>query len=535
MRGTIDRERRIDTVLVSDPLVGTFINGKFRVIEAIGQGGMGAVYRAEQLPLGRTVAIKVLRNRPGVSDVDPAFQRRFFLEASLCAKLSHANIVTIYDYGRIEGVSEEAYFMAMELLDGETLHARLRRSGGQLSLADSLSIALEIARGLREAHRTGIVHRDLKPGNVMLVPDAEAGEKVKILDFGLVKQLEGGDREDLTQEGSFLGSPKYMSPEQIDRADVDHRADLYSLGVIMFQCLCGRVPYDGPSSMQILLAHVASPIPTMRERNPLSDVPPDVEALVRKLLAKSPSDRHASAEDLVRALRTMREQLGLATRATQQSQDQTTTDAMPPDPSGSLVAASMTEPRASGAPEMPPARSRVVAAVLVMAGLLALGSAGVVMVRRSRAATRSVSEATVAAPSAPVIRIESTPGGAVVSELGRNIGITPLTLPVDADLTGVRHFTLALEGYQPYALDHAASPHGATLTASLVPAPPAVPAVAATQTDAGSLATGDLPGGQRVIRHVPRVGTRPVTTPAGSTGNPGTTPNAHPLDIMTER
>ncbi|MEI8254241.1 MAG: serine/threonine-protein kinase, partial [Deltaproteobacteria bacterium] len=416
-------------------------------------------------------------------------------------------------------------------LDGETLHARLRRSGGRLSIADSLTVTLEIARGLREAHRTGIVHRDLKPGNVMLVPDAETGERVKILDFGLVKQLEGDDREDLTQEGSFLGSPKYMSPEQIDRGEVDHRADLYALGVIMFQCLCGRVPYDGPSSMQILLAHVASPIPTMKERNPLSEVPPTLEAIARKLLAKNPDHRHASAEELVRELRAQRDEFGLSARATQNTSDGSTVDAMSPEPSGSLVAASTTELRTSNAPEVPAARSRVLASALVVAGLMALGSAAVVIVRRSRTAPRATTETSSVAPSAPVIRIESTPGGAVVSELGRNVGITPLTLPVDANTTGVRHFTLALEGYQQQVLDHAASPQGARLVANLLPAPPAVVATVIV-ADAGSTAAPvEPPDGPRVVRRGTRVGSHPGTT----TATQGATTVTPPLEIMTER
>lgn len=514
---------------MSDPLVGTIINGKFRVIEAIGHGGMGAVYRAEQLPLGRIVAVKVLRNRPGVADTDPAFQRRFFLEASLCAKLSHANIVTIYDYGRIEALPEEAYFMAMELLEGETLHARLRRSGGPLSIAESLSIAIEIARGLREAHRSGIVHRDLKPGNVMLVPDAETGEKVKILDFGLVKQLDGGNVDDLTQEGSFLGSPKYMSPEQIDRGEVDYRADLYSLGVILFQCLCGRVPYDGPSSMQVLLAHVASPIPTMRERNPLAEVPPGLEALVRKLLAKKPADRHSSAEELVRDLRAQREEHGLTSRRTPASDDHTTSDASLPEPSGSLVTGSIAEHRTSRAPGVPPVRSRAVAGAFVVAGLMALGSAAVVMVRRSRSVSRPAPVADLTA----VIHIESTPGGAVVTERGRNIGVTPLTLPIDTnnpnDL-GVRHFGLTLEGYRPYTLEGTASRRAARFSATLVPAAPMARLVVAPIDAAAVPAPIVLPGEPPISAHVVRRGPRGAHPPDATTALP-----PHPLDIMPER
>jgi serine/threonine-protein kinase len=525
---------------VTDPLVGLVINGKFRVVEAIGQGGMGAVYRAEQQPLGRIVAVKVLRNKPGVLQVDPAFQRRFFLEASLCAKLSHPNIVTVYDYGRIETVPEEAYFMAMELLEGETLHSRLRKSGGALPIGDVLSITLEIARGLREAHRNGIVHRDLKPGNVMLVPDAEAGEKVKILDFGLVKQVEGDNREDLTQEGSFLGSPKYMSPEQIDKADVDHRTDLYSLGVIMYQALCGKVPFDGPSSMQILLAHVASPIPSMKDRNPLSDVPPLLENLVRKLLAKNPADRFANADELIRELRAIQPQLGVATRGkfAQATGDHPMADGMPVEPSGSLVAASLSERRPSMVAPLSPTRSKAVAAALVFIGIAALGSAGAMMMKKSAAPVRAAAPtaANVAPPpprSEPstdptpaTVRIESNPPGAVITENGQNLGVTPLALSVDPARTETRHFLLSLNGYQQYTLDQPPTRENARVVAILVPAaPPSADTSAAASAHA---ANGNTHANSRSRARGNRAA-------SGSANGANGTPVGHGLEIMTER
>ncbi len=530
---------------MTDPLVGLVINGKFRVVEPIGQGGMGAVYRAEQQPLGRIVAVKVLRNKPGVLQVDPAFQRRFFLEASLCAKLSHPNVVTIYDYGRIEQIPDEAYFMAMELLEGETLHTRLRKSGGSLSVADTLTLALDIARGLREAHRNGIVHRDLKPGNVMLVPDAESGEKVKILDFGLVKQVEGDNREDLTQEGSFLGSPKYMSPEQIDKAEVDHRTDLYALGVIMFQALCGRVPFDGPSSMQILLAHVASPIPSLAERNPAVSVPASVEALVRKLLAKNPAERHANADELIRDLRALQQQLGISTRGYigQVTGDHPAGEAYPIEPSGSLVGASLSE-RSATIPQLPPARSKAVAVLLVTIGIGALGSAvAMIMHRDARhaASTAPVSaSATTQTPTpTPVplpatVRIESMPSGALITENGQNIGVTPLALTMDPARTETRHLMLALNGYQPYPLEQPPVRENSRIVAMLV-ATPATPTVAVANPTAPEPGTAANPttAGSSGRHHGRRNGG------ASSTGTTTTTTtgqsSGHGLEIMMER
>ncbi|MEI8254196.1 MAG: serine/threonine-protein kinase, partial [Deltaproteobacteria bacterium] len=167
---------------MSDPLVGTLINGKFRVIEAIGQGGMGSVYRAEQLPLGRIVAVKVLRTKAGVSDVDPAFQRRFFLEASLCAKLSHANVVTIYDSGETD---DGLPYIVMELLDGESLRELLTR--GPLPLETVAALGLQMARGLARAHDLGVVHRDLKPENIFIVKTESGEPLLKLVDFGIAR------------------------------------------------------------------------------------------------------------------------------------------------------------------------------------------------------------------------------------------------------------------------------------------------------------------------------------------------------------
>jgi serine/threonine protein kinase len=252
----------------SDPLLGAVINGKFRIVGVVAAGGMGKIYRAEQLPLGRPVAIKVLHARYTRSEQDPAFQKRFFLEASILSKLQHPNIVTVFDYGRIEEAEEEAYFMAMEYLPGETLHRRLK-AHGPLSTGDALALARQIARGLREAHRHGVVHRDLKPSNVMLVPEDDGAENLKILDFGLVKVL-ADDSEELTKEGSFLGSPRYMSPEQIAHGRVDLRTDVYSLGVILYQCLTGSYALrGGDNSVHILMAHLQMPVPSLREKKPL--------------------------------------------------------------------------------------------------------------------------------------------------------------------------------------------------------------------------------------------------------------------------
>ncbi len=289
------------------PLEGVTINGKYRLTRAIGVGGMGAVYHAEQLVLNRTVAVKVLNVDKRLMKSDPNFERRFFLEASLSAKIQHPNVVTVFDYGEIEG-PDGGYFIAMEYLAGGTLQARLHE--GPMSVSAALILASGIARGLREAHKQNVVHRDLKPSNVILVEDEDGGERPKIVDFGLVKSLDDDLSEDLTQQGTFLGSPKYMSPEQMKNIPLDGRTDLYSLGVILYQCLCGSVPFDGTSSMQILVGHATDLPPWFRDRAPHLDIPEPVELLVRKLLEKDRENRPESADAFLRELRSINASTG---------------------------------------------------------------------------------------------------------------------------------------------------------------------------------------------------------------------------------
>src|SRR3954468_24070450 len=202
-----------------DELIGRVINDRFRIISVIARGGMGRVYRAEQVPLGRLVAIKTLDPRSHTGDADPQFQQRFFLEASVASKLQHPNTVTVFDYGR---TADDLYFIAMELVEGPPL-LNLVRSEAPLPADRVIHIAMQIARSLREAHRLDVIHRDLKPGNVLLTTHGDEDDFVKVLDFGLVKNIETEASQELTKAGLFMGSPKYMSPEQIRGDRVDGR------------------------------------------------------------------------------------------------------------------------------------------------------------------------------------------------------------------------------------------------------------------------------------------------------------------------
>jgi eukaryotic-like serine/threonine-protein kinase len=280
-----------------DPLIGRLINGRFKIVSVIARGGMGKVYKAEQSPLGRLCALKVLSPKYE-GDRDPEFHKRFFLEASTAARLTHANTVTIFDYGQ-DG--DDLYYIAMEFIEGRTLHRTIREEG-PFDEARVALIASQICRSLREAHGLGVVHRDLKPGNILLTDRADERDVVKVLDFGLVKDVTG-EAEDLTQAGLFMGSPKYMAPEQILGGEITQRTDIYSLGVMMFEMLTGKVPFDRGASVGTLMAHVNDPVPPMRSVNPKLQASPTAENIVARCLEKDPNKRFASMKDLLNALK----------------------------------------------------------------------------------------------------------------------------------------------------------------------------------------------------------------------------------------
>jgi serine/threonine-protein kinase len=281
-----------------DPLIGRVINDRFKINALIARGGMGKVYRAEQAPLGRVCAIKVL-NPNYAGEHDPEFHKRFFLEASIASKLTHPNTVTIFDYGRTD---DDIYYMAMEYLEGHTLHRAIREAG-HFPEERAAHVARQICRALREAHSLGVIHRDLKPANIFLVEHGDETDFVKVLDFGLVKNVSENKGEDLTQTGLFMGSPKYMAPEQIRGDRVDARTDIYALGIIMYEMITGKVPFDRPNSVNILMAHVNEEAPPMRQMNPAINLSPAIEETVGRCMAKDPDQRFRSMDEVLAALK----------------------------------------------------------------------------------------------------------------------------------------------------------------------------------------------------------------------------------------
>lgn len=282
----------------ADLLVGRVLDGKFRLERVLAKGGSGRVYLATQVNLDRDVAIKVMR--PDVESEDAVrFEERFFREASLAGQLNHPHVVTVHDYGRgADGVC----FLAMELLAGRSLKDRMKE--GPLPPEEALPIFEQVVRGLRHAHRAGLVHRDMKPGNVQLVPGEDGHAFAKILDFGLVR-LEDTNSE-ITREGYFVGTPHYSAPEQVMAKPVDGRADLYSVGVMLYRALCGRLPYWSKDGMAIALSHCQDPYPPMKERAPGVEVPAELEAIVQRCMKKRPEDRYPDASALLQDLRAAR-------------------------------------------------------------------------------------------------------------------------------------------------------------------------------------------------------------------------------------
>ncbi|HEX3477770.1 MAG TPA: serine/threonine-protein kinase [Kofleriaceae bacterium] len=268
--------------------------GNYDVVSQIGEGGMGVVYLARHAMLGRAVAIKVLRAARSDGDL----VARLFNEARAATAVRHPAIVDVYDVGFLE---DRRAYIVMEYLEGESLAARIRR--GCATVEATLIIVRAIARALQAVHARGIVHRDLKPDNVFLVPDPETPgrERVKILDFGIAKLREAPGSIGPTVTGTLLGTPIYMSPEQCrgDRT-IDHRTDLYALGCVAYEMLCGQPPFAGDAPGDVIARHqYVEPAPLRRVR---ADVPAGVDRLVLRLLEKRRADRYRSAADVVRAI-----------------------------------------------------------------------------------------------------------------------------------------------------------------------------------------------------------------------------------------
>ncbi|MFL5396915.1 MAG: serine/threonine-protein kinase [Myxococcales bacterium] len=295
-----------------DALIGRTIGGRYRIVGTVGLGGMGRVYDAVQSPLDRHVAIKVLL---GGHAHDAAFRRRFMLEAAVTSKLTHPNTVTLFDYGEHDGI----YYIAMELLKGRTLSDVVRQEGA-LSQERAIHIAQQVCRSLSEAHSQGVIHRDLKPANVMLLSQRHELDFAKVLDFGLVKFFTDGV-DGHTHQGTFVGTPHYVSPEQARDEQPDPRSDVYSLGILIYLMLTGHVPFHAASAVEVLVKQLnEQPVPP-RERRPDLNIDPQLEALVLRCLAKQRDERVQSMDELLAALTQVRSHIVTQARSVARGPD----------------------------------------------------------------------------------------------------------------------------------------------------------------------------------------------------------------------
>jgi eukaryotic-like serine/threonine-protein kinase len=445
-----------------DPFVGRTLDGRYLIERVLGEGGMGIVYAGRHKVIGKKVAIKVLRVEMAT---DGDVTERFLQEARAASAIGNPHIIDISDFGQLP---DGATYFVMEFLDGKSLSQIAAETGGPMPVGRIGHIAKQMAQALAAAHAANIVHRDLKPDNVMLVNRGHEKDFVKILDFGIAKV--GGGTKKMTRAGSVFGTPHYMSPEQAAGAAVDHRTDVYALGVMLYEMASGKVPFDADNFMGILTQHMyKAPVP-IRALVPEVDVSPGLEAIVLKCLTKKPEGRYATMGELLADLEKL--EGGLLPDAVQEMMARSGGFNVPADYFRSTA---MPAP-VPASPVLPIKRWPIYAVIAAVA--TAIGVAGVVVVAKSsnstaepsreppRAATTSAAAApiapppTTATPSAttvlappaqPAIRhevlVSVAPGDAKLSRDGKDLGPQPVALHLsDGEVALV---VITRKGYKP--------------------------------------------------------------------------------------
>jgi predicted Ser/Thr protein kinase len=313
----------------ADPFVGTVLLGRVRIVRTLARGGMGKVYYGEQTGLGRACAVKVLDPRLASAEAGD-FAKRFLLEASVASKIAHPNVVTVFDYGE---TADQSCFIAMEYLEGRTLADEIKK--GPLDARRAVHIGRQIARALREAHGLGVVHRDVKPGNVFLMQRDEDDDFVKVLDFGLVGEVQDPQDGAPGADVRIMGSPRYMAPEQVQGKASDVRTDVYALGAVIYAMLAGHAPFERATDLATMMAQVSdSPPPLGAQVSGLPGLPAGLEALVLRCLAKDPDDRYATMDALLEGLRPL-EDSSTAAGSTRGARPPAVVVQAPPPPSRS--------------------------------------------------------------------------------------------------------------------------------------------------------------------------------------------------------
>ncbi len=450
---------------------GTILAERYRIHDLVGRGGMGAVYRAEHLALGNTVAVKVLRASHGAhADIVRRFQR----EAVAASQIRHPGIVEVTDFGQ---TPDGRFYLAMELVDGETLARRLARLG-PLVPAEAVSLVRALARALGAAHARGIYHRDIKPENVLLARDGS----VKLADFGIARLAEGPRDARETAAGLIFGTPHYMSPEQAAGQRQDGRSDVYALGVLLFELLTGAPPYLGASATHVLAAHLLSPVPRLPPQGPHGAIPRTLADLVARMMAKTAAERPATMAEVEAALdavlagqelplpaprvlpRTRIALVGLALVAATVAIALVTRGARSPaaaSTSGPGPASAGTSPVPGVTPPIPASPPR-----LPQDGASGPVAATVAAMPASRSPSAPPARAERPLPIA--VELRSTPAGARVTLHGRPLGHTPLSVRLPPDRTLLLVFEA--DGRQSIA-ERVRARAGLVVTAHLPPAP----------------------------------------------------------------
>ena len=290
---------------VVDPLIGLEVAERYRIVEQLGRGGMGIVYRVEHTRIGKLLAMKLLT---GELSMNKEIVRRFKLEALTVSKLSSPHTVQVFDYG----VWNHLTYLVMELVEGQHLARALKRDG-PMPFERLGPLVVQVCASLAEAHAKGIVHRDVKPENIMLIADVHGMEVAKVLDFGLAKLRENPDLNAVTLQGAVVGTPYFMSPEQVTGDEIDGRSDIYSLGAVMFRALTGTYPFQATTPLGMFSKHMTAPPPSPIERKPDLGIPPRIDALVQQCMSKAPDERPPDVESLCEEIINELEAMGLET------------------------------------------------------------------------------------------------------------------------------------------------------------------------------------------------------------------------------
>ena len=451
--------------------MGETVSGRFIIKRLLGEGGMGKVYLAEQLPMGRKVALKVLR--PDLSS-DEGAVKRFFREALAVSRLQHPNTVTLFDYGESE---KGDVFIAMEYLEGMSLKDLLAVSN-KTSADRALNIIAQVALSLAEAHRKEIVHRDLKPDNIILADIDGQRDFVKVIDFGIAHLTAASGDSRITQAGFVCGTPEYMSPEQARGDSLDGRADLYSLGIILFEMLEGYLPFVGETPLATVLKHQTDEVPALSPTHSQA-----VRALCQRLVAKEPEDRPESAEHLLRELKALAPPgsplsgLVLATSVKLKRKGTVKAVATTSSPNTEELFETLADEEF-----LLPKRKYgwIAAGLIVILSLVAISlslqkTEDNAMVTEPETAdghtgtdVEDASETQLAAAPTARVRFASTPDFAQLYIDNRNIGLTPL--PVDLEIGQRVEVIIQREGFEPFAqtIEVALELDGTTVQVDLV-------------------------------------------------------------------